>query len=133
MQQDSKTISMQELSVETLLEQRGREAELEQELHGLLRTVEVLKHKVEIESTAKSTAMLTTSHLHQNASLPEPPEEQTQKIDKLETSVAELHRELQRRESQHDEIIANTLTKLNSRRGSLENVAGSVEGHDNDT
>ncbi|TPX67925.1 hypothetical protein SpCBS45565_g03473 [Spizellomyces sp. 'palustris'] len=97
-------MSSQEELADALIQQRGREAELDLEVRGLRRTIEVLKNK--------------------NASLPNPPEGHTQKIQVLEAAVKDLQRELRRQESEHDEIIERTLSTL--RRGS----SGSVGGKD---
>ncbi|KND04051.1 uncharacterized protein SPPG_01496 [Spizellomyces punctatus DAOM BR117] len=97
-------MSSQDELADALIQQRGREAELELEVRGLRRTIEVLKNK--------------------NASLSNPPEEHTQKIEILEAAVKDLQRELRRQESEHDDIIERTLNTL--RRGS----SGSVGGKD---
>ncbi|KAJ3187926.1 hypothetical protein HDU85_006319 [Gaertneriomyces sp. JEL0708] len=74
-----------DLVTESLVDQRGREAELDREVHEMRRAIDVLKQK--------------------NDSLPEPREETARKIEALDVAAGNLHREIQRRESEHDELI----------------------------
>ncbi|TPX62262.1 hypothetical protein PhCBS80983_g00493 [Powellomyces hirtus] len=90
---------MEEQAAEALVQQRGFEAELKHEVHGLVQTLDVLKKK--------------------NAALPIPDEERTQKIEALASSVATLEQELIRSESQHDEVIAEQLSHMTKSSESL--------------